>query len=53
MKKRDEDDIAKQDLYECRRKIKAILEEYNCQIETDSFHYCWLTDLDTDNTVEI
>lgn len=53
MKKRNEEDLAKQDLYECKRKIKAILAEYNCQIETDPYHSCWLYDLDTDETTEI
>ena len=39
------------DLEECKNKIKALLLEYNCTIETDDYHSCWMRDNDTDETV--
>jgi hypothetical protein len=41
------------DLEICKRKIKAILIEYNCSIETDDYHWCWLRDNDTDETISL
>ena len=41
------------DIYECKRKIKAILSEYNCTIETDDCHSAWIRDYDTDQTTGI
>ena len=39
------------DLEVCREKIIALLKEYNCVIETDDYHFCWLRDKDTNETV--
>lgn len=39
------------DIEICKIKIKAILEEYNCDIETEDYHWCWLRDKDTDETL--
>jgi len=48
--KRKKDD-GHNDIDECRRKILALLDEYNCAIETDDYHYAWLRDNDTMETV--
>lgn len=50
MKKKKED---KSDLEECRRKILNMLDEYNCVIETDDYHWSWIRDKDTDETMDI
>lgn len=39
------------DIEIAKDKIKAILREYNCTIETDDYHWCWLRDNDTDETL--
>lgn len=44
----DESEIS--DLEVCKRKIRAILAEYNCAIETDDFAWVGLRDKDTGET---
>ena len=41
------------DLEKCRKKIEALLEEYNCTIETDDYHSVWMRDKDTQETTGI
>ncbi len=41
------------DLEVCKRKIFVLLHEFNCVIETDDYHWCWLRDVDTDETTSI
>ncbi len=43
----------KTDLEECRDKINAILREYNCSVETDDYHWVWLRDKDTDESIHV
>ena len=37
----------KTDLEKCRTIILLLLDEYNCSIESDDFHWAWLRDNDT------
>lgn len=40
------------DIEQCKRKIKALLEEYNCKlISADEWHHVLLYDMDTHETV--
>jgi len=48
MSKRDTTEV--RDIEECKRKIKEILVEYNCEIQTDDWHFAWLYDKDTEET---
>ena len=47
------DDSESNDIEVCKRKIEAILLEYNCEIQTDDYHYAWLYDNDTEQTTGI
>ena len=47
------EDSKEYDIDKCKRKIKAILAEYNCEIKTDDYHNAWLYDNDTGQTVGI
>lgn len=49
MAKRKPEEVS--DIEECRKRILAILDEYNCRIETDDYHSAWLRDIDTDETL--
>ena len=49
MKNSNEDKTT--DLEECRDKIRMILREYNCSLETDDYHWVWLRDNDTNETL--
>jgi len=50
---RKENGGQKSDLEICKSKILALLCEYNCSIETDDYHWCWLRDHDTDETITL
>ena len=50
---RNSENNKKTDLEECKERINAILREFNCSIETDDYHWAWLRDNDTNETVGI
>ena len=49
MKAEKKEDVKDIDI--CMSKIKQILKEYNCAIQTDDYHNAWLHDNDTGCTV--
>ena len=53
MKKSKNNKEPETDLEECMGKINAILKEFNCSIGTDDYHWAWLRDNDTGETIVI
>lgn len=45
------DETKRTDVEELRDKIKSLLLEYNCALETEDYSGLWLRDKDTDETV--
>ncbi len=49
MKKENDEKVKDIDI--CMEKIRQILKEYNCEIQTDDYHNAWLHDNDTGITL--
>jgi hypothetical protein len=50
MRKHEEE---KDDLHVCKERIREILKEFNCEIETDDYHSAWIRDKDTNETTGV